>query len=185
MSPEEYRQQLDKQIERLKSGEAMKTAVVSTHTRVARRIFVKGLKSDGTPIGEYNTTSPLYVNPLTGSPKKFPPAGKPYGGKKGREVFASTGKPHKTGYFESYKAFRDKIGKNNKTVNLNLFGILQRDFASGLQQESNSIWYEGVKQEGSADKIVGNEKRFGEIFKHTKDEEEFFVKVLNRELTKQ
>lgn len=83
------------------------------------RIHTRGIASDGSDIGQYSST-PMYVDP-NASPGTFQPVGKT-----GRTVFASTGKPHLTKYFDQgYKQFRQEAGLANDKVTLTLRGDLR------------------------------------------------------------
>lgn len=74
---------------------------------ISNRVIEKGETSTGAKFSSYST-NPIYVNTTDNSPKKLPPKGKT-----GRTVFAKTGKPHKSTYFEGgYKEFRSKIGRS-------------------------------------------------------------------------
>lgn len=95
----------------------MRTIATSMLGEMSTRIYENGQASDGGEIGQYNATNPLYVNP------KNAPRGFPTIGKTGRSKFKS-GLPHKTGYFPSYKAFRDEVGRPTDRVNLSLTGTM-------------------------------------------------------------
>lgn len=94
---------------------------------IKMRIHEEGKAVDGSDIGQYNKTTPLYVNP-NNSPVKFTPAGKPKPGKKQRKTKVN-GKERKTRYFTSYDDFKTYIGRNElNKVNLFLTGDLQNQF---------------------------------------------------------
>lgn len=174
----EHRKKLSKI---LKDNRPLRIAALTIHKDIAKRIFVEGGDAAGGDIGRYDTIRELYVNPAV-SPKKFPTKGKT-----GRSKF-NDGKPHKTGYFKSYKDYRQRIGRKVDKVNLVLTGQLQSDFASGIVQLSPHSWASEVKNKHNKDKIDGNEERFtgkpGGIFSPTKEERKKFVKVINEEITK-
>ncbi len=90
-----------------------------------RRIHNDGVAVDGSQIGHYDNLHPLYVNPNK-STRKFPTKGKT-----GKAKFKN-GESHKTGYFESYKAYREKIGRDTEFVNLTLWGSLRSNFSKGV-----------------------------------------------------
>lgn len=112
------------------------------------RIFTKGIASDGTPIGKYNTTDPLYVNPAD-SPKSFPTLGKPRADGSRRKG--------KTGWFPSYAAFRNAIGRPTGTVNLQLTEQLKRGTVVSTRGEDPVF---GFTNKVEAAKAAGNEERF-------------------------
>lgn len=87
------------------------------------RIHQDGKAVDNTLIGQYNSTKPFYINPNK-APRKaglMPPKGKT------GETKFKDGKPHKTTYVNSYKDFRNRIGRKTDKVNLNLTGKLQSE----------------------------------------------------------
>lgn len=175
----EYIEKQKRVIELIKQNNFMGLAVADTHQKMLQRIFDDGKNSEGGTIGSYDTTHPLYVNPLTNSPVTFAPAGK-HG-----DVKFLSGKPHKTGFFDSYRDFRAKIGRVVNYVNLRLFGTLESDFANGLRRIDDNHWVAEVKMQESADKIEGNERRFGgKIFSLSEEEEQFFKDSLTAQLVK-
>ena len=181
MTIKQFIEKQNKRLKEIEKGKAFGEAVANSHAKQVPRIFEQGIKSDGSKIGQYDSTDPLYVNPKT-APKSFATKGKT-----GKSAFKN-GKKHKTGYFTSYKAFRAKQGRETSFVNLRLFGRLQQDYSAGLRRVSPLKWVAEVKTNESADKIEGNKKRFGLTFALTKKEKTAFIKdqeeILIRELTK-
>jgi hypothetical protein len=176
-STEGYIQEQRRRLAELLSGKAMGIAVQNTHVKQMERIFEEGDNSKGGNIGKYNSTDPIYVNPST-SPKSFPTKGKT-----GKTKFQD-GKSHKTGYFESYKEYRQKIGRETGSVNLVLSGQLQSDLSNGLKKISPSNWVAAIKNPANKDKIDGAEDRYGKIFDLTKKERENFKDILQFESVK-
>lgn len=176
----QFIQKQKRRLQEIEKGKAFGEAVANSHSVQVPRIFEKGIKSDGSKIGQYNSSDPLYVNPKT-APKSFPTKGKT-----GKATFKS-GKKHKTGFFTSYKAFRSGQGRESNFVNLRLFGRLQLDYTNGLRRISPLKWVAEVKTEESADKIEGNKDRFGLTFSLTKKEKADFFKdlevILKKELS--
>ncbi len=166
-------------IEQLKNGTIMGIAVADTHAKMTARIFEDGKKSDGSDIGKY-AGGPMYVNPLL-SPKKFPVKGKP--NKKGvsKNKFESTGQPHRTGYFENYKAYREKIGRPTDKVNLVLSGTLHSDFGNGIIKKDDSHYIVSAKNERNKKIINGAEEKYGDIFTLSSEEVFNFLDVFNFE----
>lgn len=109
-----------------KTKEGLMRTIATTMLPVIRtRIHEQGLAADGSDIGQYDKTTPLYVNPLN-SPKSFPVKGKT-----GKTKFEKTGLPHRTRYFESYNEFKTYIGRNELgKVNLSLSGQLASQFVT-------------------------------------------------------
>jgi hypothetical protein len=109
----------------MKGGEGYDSVIrgVATSMKgvIQKRIHEEGKAADGGNIGQYDTTHPLYVNPRK-SPKQFTPMGKT-----GKTKFEN-GQPHKTKYFNSYKGFREEIGRPTDTVNLSLTGQMNSQF---------------------------------------------------------
>lgn len=149
-------------------GKAMKVAVFATHSNVVSRIFDDGKASDESKIGAYNDSNPIYVNPKI-SPKAFPTKGK-------------NGANNKTGYFESYKDYKQSIGQPTSYVDLQLFGTMRRDFANSVQRIDEVTFAEGFSDEKNVLKMQGNESRFSKtIFQHTDQENQFYLETFNDE----
>jgi hypothetical protein len=169
MTTEQYIQKLRDKRARLESGEAVAIAAQDTHVKMVERIFENGKQADGKK-AKYNSKDPIYVNPKN-SPKKFKPKGK-----NGDTLF-SNGDEHKTGYFDSYKDYRQAMGRETKHVNLNLFGILQSDFSKGVIKLDDLKYVSTVTQESNKGKV----EKFAEYFKLNKEERKNFKEVLEYE----
>lgn len=148
---------------------AFKIAVFDSHRLMGNRIFVNGDDSNDQKIGSYNSTDPIYVNPKN-SPRKFA-TGK-----------FKNGQPRKTKKFQSYKSFRQAVGRKTNVVNLNLFGILQNDFITGLRKVDKNTYESVLKQAINVKKVNGQEKHWGkDIFSLSKHEREQFFETIRRE----
>jgi hypothetical protein len=169
MTTQEYIKRQHEKINLLKSGKVVAIAATDTHTKMTARIFEDGETAQGNKLA-YNNSDPIYVNPKD-SPKSFPPKGK-----NGKTKF-DNGKPHKTGYFDSYKEYRQKIGRESGFMNLNLFGILQSDFGKGVVKLEDSAYASTVTQESNKGKL----EKFSTYFKLNKEERENFKDVLEFE----
>lgn len=168
MTPDEWikKQRLNIEKAQLK---AFQRAVFDTHRLMANRIFVNGEDSSDMKIGGYNSTDPIYVNPKN-SPRKFA-TGK-----------FNNGKPRKTRKFNSYKDFRQNVGRPTNVVNLNLFGVLQNDFVTGLRKVDNTTYEAILKQDINVKKARGQEKHWAKkIFSLSKHEREQFLETVRRE----
>ncbi len=174
MTTNDFIKILRKKVEVIKSGKLVKIAAQDTHVKMSERIFDENKNASNGKIGEYNSTDPIYVNP-NNSPKKFPTLGKP--NDKGKR------KKGETGYFESYKAFREKIGRQTQEVDLKLHGRLQSDWSKGVKEITPLIYSSGVNQD-NYDKVKGAEERYGNIFGLTKEEKQHFKDVLEFESIK-
>ena len=121
------------------------------------RIFVDGLASDLSPIGQYSFTS-FYINP--NSPQLFGVASrniKP-AGKTGQTKFKN-GNPHKTKFLQDgYSELRNLTGRQNQTVDLNFSGSL---FQSVKVVEEANVTKIAYTVDSEAEKMVWNEIRFG------------------------
>lgn len=115
----------------------MRAACFGSLATVKERIHAQGKGSNGDDIGQYNKTTPLYVNPKN-SPKQFVPQGKNEIKPRRVGVFdienhrrrnvavKELNRERKTKYFNSYDDFKTEIGRNEiGKVNLFLFGGLQ------------------------------------------------------------
>lgn len=175
MTPEQWIEKQKKVLAEIASGKILAEASIETHRQMANRIFNKGEAQTGS-IGRYNTTKPLYVNPKR-SPKGFPVKGK-YG-----NTVHKNGTPYKTGYFSSYQEYRNKIGRPTNVVNLNLSGMWQNDFVTGLKKVNNGSYVSVLKRKDNQNKKAGAEKHFGKtIFALTKKERNLFVKLINDQI---
>jgi hypothetical protein len=162
-------------------GNPFEIAVRDTVQQQAKRIFQEGLKSDGTKIGTYESTKPIYVSD-NAAPKKVNHKGK-------------TGKTIKYGYYESYKAFREAMGRESSFVNLRLTNDLQSDFSNvELSKTSNAVakakpiqltsrhFITMLKREENKKKKDGFDVKYGKIFDLTIDEKKNLEKIAILEL---
>lgn len=182
LTPSQYATQLESKLaDLLKNNRPLRIGAYSALAEMSERIFVEGGNSNGSQIGQYNATTPIYVSPDQ-SPKKFP-----LKGKAGKTTF-SDGSPHKTGYFDSYKAFRAQIGRRTDTVNLQLTG----DFKSDLENPVNNIptperidmneYRVVLKRDINQLKRDGLEKKYGTFTRHTSEELRRFYERVEKEL---
>jgi hypothetical protein len=169
MTTQEFIKKQNEKLDKLKSGVAVAIAAQDTHVKMTARIFEDGETAQGNKL-KYNSSDPLYVNPKD-APKNFPKKGKT-----GKTKFEN-GKPHKTGYFESYKDYRQKIGRESNFMNLNLFGNLQNDFGKGVIKLSEGGYASTVTQEDNKGKL----EKFSTYFKLNQEERESFKEVLEFE----
>jgi hypothetical protein len=155
-------------------------AVLSINQMRVKRIFEDGLGSNNAAIGTYNSTTPIYVADVQ-APKKVNHKGK-------------NGKPIKSGYYKSYKDFRQAMGRESGKVNLRLNNDLQSDLANGkITKGSNSVaapnpikvtthsYKITLKRDINIKKIDGLEKKHGSILRHTALEKKEFYRVLRLE----
>ncbi len=176
MTTQAYIAKIRSKLEGLKqNNKPLAIAVANTHAHQMGRIFIDGKASNGTNIGSYNSTKPLYVNPLT-APKKFAKKGM-----SGKTKFKN-GKPHKTGYFSSYKDFRAALDRPTSFVNLNLSSQLVKDISNSLTKVSANKYVTGTKNKHNSNKLEGAEDKYGKVFSLTKSEREKFKKVLQAEV---
>ena len=175
---------IDEQIAYLESGKPVEIAVRSVMADMAVRIFEDGLDSSGSKIGTYNSKDELYVKPSV-LPRNVAPRGKP-----GKERNVQS---RKTTYFKSYKDLRSEVGRESGFINLRLTNDLQSDWANARVRDgvaktpnptrvSNHEYRITLKRQVNIDKKRGLEKRFGPIFKLTKQEEQNYARYLRKEL---
>lgn len=168
----------NQRIAELKKGVPLAKAAATVHAVLVQRVFREGKTAFDTKIGTYNSSTPLYVNPNR-SPRKLPTTGK-----HGQKIFTTgkkKGQAHKTTYYSSYKDFRSRQGRESSFVNLVLFGNLQSDFSNSLQEVNANKWIAGTKREENTNKMNGAEKKYGEIFSLTKEENELFQETAREE----
>lgn len=161
-------------------------AVQTSVQQIGNRIFVEGKKSDGSPIGSYNSTDPIYLNP-----NKVPTQrgfSKPPKGKEGQSVFKN-GNTHKTQFFPSYKDYRTATGREDSFINLVNGGDLQSDFRKAKSGEPaepvkvNQNHYRiQLDRDINIKKLEGAESRFGEISDPSQKEVSDFIKINRLEL---
>lgn len=176
MTIEELIQKYRRQQKELTESQAYFLAASTAHADMVERIFTDGKASDGNPIGEYNPSDQLYVNPLN-APRGFTPEGKG-----GEQVFKN-GNKHKTKYFKSYAAFRANQQRETGFVNLQLFGNLMSDFSTSLRRVSDKVFESKPRRKENEDKILGNQDRFKKvIFGASDDERKVYRETLNFEI---
>lgn len=140
-------------------------AAVTVIAEYKDRIFVRGETTSGSPIGQYSTV-PFYQNPnkLIGVAS----SGITPEGKTGQKVFKN-GKPHKTKYLSGgYSELRDSTGRQSGTVDLNFSGSLQNSIKVVFESGTSVIRY---TSDIEAEKMIGNEQRFGAVISDISDEE--------------
>jgi hypothetical protein len=199
MTVADYQNVLRNQIKNLKSDKIMKLAVYSVNQKRIERIFQDGKTSQGIRIGEYNSTTPVYIRPedapkavkLGGKPQAI--KGKRYKNKTG-VTFKSTEKNPETAYYPSYKAFRKAMGRETGFVNIRLNNRLQSDLANSTISKAttnladnkpikvdNHRYIVTLKNQENIDKIQFLEKKYGSIIDLTKTEVSFYHDILEKE----
>lgn len=182
MSIDEYINKLRTASQEIDSGKPLLLASTSATQQMITRIFVKGQNETGKTF-QYNSTDPLYVNPVTSPGKKFPTKGKT-----GKDTFTSgkkKGEKHVTGWFESYKDYREAIGRKTDKVYFNLSGDLNSDVANGLRRVNNNEYVIELKRPINVEKKKGfndPDRRFAPVFGINKDEEATFQRVYRDEI---
>lgn len=179
MNLEEYISKLRKQREDIDNGVPLFLAVSSTVASMSKRIFTDGQNVTGDTFN-YNTTTSIYANPITSPGKKFPVAGKT-----GRTVFEGgkkKGQAHKTGWFKSYKTYRDTIGRPTQKVVFNLSGELKSDFENGVKRINNNEYELALKRDINVKKRKWLDERFNTVLVVSKPEREYYQRVYNDEV---
>lgn len=167
----------DAQRKKLTELEKAHGRVVGTvHAQQIVRIYEEGKRGSGGGIGQYNSTTPLYVNPkLAKNGAKLTKKGKT-----GQTKFKN-GKPHKSAYFPSYKAFRGSQGLETGFVNLDLTGQLKLDHSNSLQPQGDT-WIAGTKNPANTKKLNGAIDKYGvDVFKISQDERKLLIDTLRKE----
>jgi hypothetical protein len=188
ISVEEFKKRLERAAENLKKDNTpLKLATYTAVAAQAKRIFTDGRNTDGSQF-QYNSTTPLYLNPSTtfnGSKLGTPI------GKTGKSVFESgkkKGQPHKTVYVKSYKDYREKIGRESEFVNWELSGDLKSDFENPQGgtptpiKVSENEYISGLKRDLNVKKREGLESRYGTIFWLSDTEKQLFYDTASFEL---
>lgn len=173
-----YIRDLEKQSRELKDSKATFIAASTAHADMVERIFTDGKATSGAAIGQYDTQNELYIDP------KKSPVNVATKGKTGERTFKN-GKPHKTGYFASYKAYRAAIGRPTATVNLDLFGRLKQEFENSLTRITNNSFEARLRTSEGEEKATGNQRRFGKIiFGASQAERDAFTRAFTFEIRK-
>lgn len=182
LTPNQFADQLREGLRQIQTNNRpLQLAAYSALANMDERIFYKGQDASEGKIGDYNTTTPIYIDPLK-SPRKTPVKGK-----NGNATFKD-GKPHKTSYFESYKAYRDAIGRRTDTVVLDLSSDLRLDMENpqgGVPTPERihvNEYRVSLKRDYNIKKKDGLEKKYGVIFRHSPGEVDKFLDVLEKEL---
>lgn len=177
MTPEEKADFIRK-LAALDPSVPMGIAVNDTVDAYYQRIFINGKLTDGGAIN-YKSDNPVYINSKDGSPQQLSSKGKT-----GKSKFAS-GKEHVSTYFDSYKKFKQTIGKSI----LELFGSLQSSIAKGATKTTDNTYVLAVPGV-EADKIeglqYGNGKwsGMGTIFQLNEKERLIYKETFTREYLK-
>ncbi len=170
MRGSEYFEKLQKQYTQEHLNKAVLSAAITVNSEVGERIFQKGLDSEDKQIGKYDTDTPLYVNPKN-APKKFPAKGK------NGDVKFADGSNHKTGYFDSYTAYRKKVGRKVGKVILSLFGRLESDFVKGPKMINGSAMIT-LSEENNNKRLGAEEKYDKKIFSLSKKESQLYAELV-------
>lgn len=177
MTTKDYIKKIRRNLDAVKTGKPVAIAAQDTHVRMVERIFDKGQNANNGKIGEYDDSSPLYVNPKY-SPKKLITTGK-----NGKSKFKN-GKKKKTRYYKSYKEFRQKQGRPTGFVNLKLTGLLQSDFGKGVRKKDTFNYTSAISNQDNKNKLSGIQKKYGKVFNLTPKERTNFKQVLANETFK-
>jgi hypothetical protein len=153
---------------------------------IKRRIFLDGLDANGTKIGSYST-DPIYVG-VEAAKKRYGsqiPTSKLKGKGKGGKGKFKNGKTRKSQYFErGYAGFREFMGRDIGTVNLDLTSNLQNSILTGTSGNVGTISFiSGNLKTGdvSGETLAGYlEEHFGDkdIFSASQAEVDLLNKAL-------
>lgn len=207
MSPAEYIKREKKFYQDVfLKDKAFQIAVYNVVAEQIKRIFEKGLNSNNSQIGEYNSTNDLYVysKNFKGGGKLKPNRGKPstlwmnptneY--PQGERYFtgktihragkgAKVGDEHRTKWVKSYKDLRNKLGREVNFVNLKMNNDMFLDFTRGLKKISPIQFVLSWSRKLNAEKAEGLESKYkGKIFRTTKEEKKLFLKSLDFNIKK-
>lgn len=135
------------------------TAMVELEAVWKERIFDRGEKTDGTPIGNYSTQPSYFSKDSFIRKSSFKPIGK-------------TGKKTKSTMFlqGGYSEFRDIQGRETDRINLKFSGSEERAFR--VYKFGNEVVF-GNADEIENRKIEGQEQKIGGIFELSNSEQQF------------
>lgn len=198
-TPEEFEKKI---LEKQRSLDIVKVVVMPVATAVfdqyRQRLFGKGIKGDGTKTGNYSRKAIYASKDKFRNTGSFRPQGKKeyikgskqkttelYDIRTRKKKKVAITKPYtqrETMYLPNgYKELRAIQGLEIQFVDLQYTGDLFTDF-SKLKIVNDSV-VAGVSREINKKKIKGLSKRFGNsLFKHTKEEREFFTKEAQKRL---
>ncbi len=189
MTTEEFNKSLEKKLLLiLKENKPLLLGVRSVMALQSKRIWLDAKNKSGSPIGTYKGGS-IYVSPKPPKKSKRSFGSFPLKGKGGKTTFKN-GNKHKTGYFESYLAFKKVIGRNKRTssVDLLLTGTLSQDWSNSevvgkaTANKINQHNYNVSLSQDSIDKV----DRYGvnEVFGLSTIEKGKLLAVVRNELAK-
>lgn len=159
-----------------KGGEGYSTVLreVATTMRgeMGRRIHSEGKNANDSKIGDYST-KPIYVSISDNPGRSF---GRPIG-KTGRSVFKSTGKDHKSRYFEGgYSQFKTAIGRNQLgSVNLSLSGQMANQFSVVATADGYGLGWADTEKLERAKHL---ENKYGKVWGLTEGEKELANEII-------
>jgi hypothetical protein len=140
-------------------------AAIQVIAEYKQRIFLNGLDSSGSAIGQYSV-NPFYINPL--SLTTVSAGGIKPEGKNGNTVFKN-GNPHKTKYLtQGYRQLRDLTGRQSETVDLNFSGSLFQSIKVTESGLNSAITYTNDEM---ANIMEFNEDRFSKDISTVSNEE--------------
>lgn len=187
MTTDQWIKQNEKKIELIiKEDKPLKLAVGTIMSLMSKRIFLDAKNADGGIIGTYEGGE-VWVSPrgvIKGAKATIPNfelKGKPVTGKKIEN--------RKTGYFKNWLTFKEKVGRNKITKNIDLFlsGTLHMDFANMTSitgvpnaKKQNAHNYFVDLTQLSVDKA----SKYPRVFNISKTEREAFLKVIQFEFNK-
>lgn len=193
MTPREYAQKLEKQLNTLlTSNRPFALGVTAAHTMMTERIFTKGQSTSDGQIGKYSDKGiylKRYSDPVgKRAKKKYGIAERngngldPKKGKFGQTEFAD-GSKHITSYFQGWKEFRQVQGVESNYVNLNYVGDLKSDFERPAKKIDVNLYEVDLSRDLNNKKAKGNEEHFGKIiFVPSKEEIKELLRVTENEL---
>lgn len=179
LTPKQFIASLRQKVDALKKdNKPLQIAAQTVHALRVNRIFHLGLNADGGQIGTYSTSPEVWIE------NDYHRRGGNNGGK--------TGRAEKTSWYQSYAAFKRNQGFGSNVV-LRQTNRLQSDFANkkiavnsdGVPQSKPikvnvNRYIERITSENEG-KLLGAEKRYGNIFDFTTDEIQKFNETYNVE----
>jgi len=187
MTPNEFAKVLESKIDELRrSNKPFEIAVKTSVAETVQRAFVNKRNENGESF-QYNSTTPIYVSDNQ-SPQKLSHKGKNGNSK------TKSGKPHKTTYFDSYKSFRDSIGRDTDAVDWQLTTDLMSDYGNspiGTSEASldpavrldPNLYITHLTRSINIAKYNGLSQRYGQFLTLSQSEKERFYKINELELS--
>ena len=187
-TPETFQKAIDAKLAKLNTANLIYPIATEVHDMMVTRIFDEGKSGNGQSIGKYST-KPAYYTQKQFHGSGFKPQGKNSLNVNGKRKSGSdklgNGKERKSMYLiGGYKQLRQIQGDETGFVNLTYSAKLRKEFATKLAINKDTVVFK-LSDTLNKNKVDGLTEKYGpDIFKHSKEEREFFRKETQKALIK-